>query len=101
VAAETEPPQAHEPSTSRAAARRDRAWLSRFIVEPDKVEQTAAAPAAMVRRQPHKRRVPPVAYCPMARKHWLQSGDKVQNPFYGRAMSECGRIVSALPDLTR
>jgi hypothetical protein len=42
-----------------------------------------------------------VAYCPMARKHWLQSGDKVQNPFYGRAMSECGRIVSALPDLSR
>ena len=42
-----------------------------------------------------------VAYCPMARKHWLQTGEKVQNPFYGKAMSECGRIVSALPDLSK
>jgi protein SCO1 len=34
-----------------------------------------------------------VAYCPMMRKHWLQKGDTVQNPFYGSAMSDCGRIV--------
>jgi hypothetical protein len=41
------------------------------------------------------------ADCPMARKYWLQRGEKVQNPFYGKAMSECGRMVSALPDLNR
>jgi protein SCO1/2 len=39
------------------------------------------------------------AYCPMARKYWLQRGDKVQNPYYGKAMSECGRITAGLPDL--
>jgi protein SCO1/2 len=34
-----------------------------------------------------------VAFCPMAQKYWLQRGDTVQNPFYGKAMSDCGRIV--------
>jgi protein SCO1/2 len=34
------------------------------------------------------------AYCPMAGKYWLQEGEKIQNPFYGRSMLECGRIVS-------
>jgi protein SCO1 len=41
-----------------------------------------------------------VAYCPMARKYWLQKGEKVQNPYHGKAMSECGRVVSDLPDVT-
>jgi protein SCO1 len=36
-----------------------------------------------------------VAYCPMANKRWLQKGDVVQNPFYGKSMSECGRITGA------
>ena len=40
------------------------------------------------------------AYCPMARKYWLQKGEQVQNPYYGKAMSECGRITTGLPDLT-
>jgi protein SCO1/2 len=35
-----------------------------------------------------------IAYCPMARKYWLQKGDTVQNPYYGKQMSDCGRIVS-------
>jgi protein SCO1/2 len=34
-----------------------------------------------------------VAYCPMAGKYWLQEGEEIQNPFYGRAMPACGRIV--------
>ena len=33
------------------------------------------------------------AFCPMVQKYWLQKGDTVQNPFYGKAMSDCGRIV--------
>jgi protein SCO1/2 len=33
-----------------------------------------------------------VAHCPMANRRWLQKGDVVQNPFYGKAMSDCGRI---------
>src|SRR5712691_9148913 len=28
-----------------------------------------------------------VAYCPMAQKYWLQKGEKIQNPYYGKAMS--------------
>jgi len=34
-----------------------------------------------------------VAYCPMAKKSWLQRGVTIQNPYYGQAMAECGRIV--------
>ena len=34
-----------------------------------------------------------VAFCPMVQKYWLQRGETVQNPFYGKAMSDCGRIV--------
>jgi len=36
-----------------------------------------------------------VAYCPMARKSWLQRGAVIQNPYYGKAMGDCGRIVEA------
>ncbi len=42
-----------------------------------------------------------VAYCPMARKYWLQRGTTIRNPYYGKAMLECGRITSGLPDLSK
>ena len=29
-------------------------------------------------------------YCPMVKKQWLQKGDKVSNPYYGKAMLTCG-----------
>jgi methyl-accepting chemotaxis protein len=29
-------------------------------------------------------------YCPMANKQWLQKGEKVSNPYYGKAMLSCG-----------
>jgi len=38
-----------------------------------------------------------LAYCPMARRYWLQSGDRLENPYYGRQMATCGRIVAELP----
>jgi protein SCO1/2 len=42
-----------------------------------------------------------VAYCPMLKKYWLQKGTEIRNPYYGKAMLECGRINSGLPDLAR
>jgi hypothetical protein len=42
-----------------------------------------------------------IAYCPMARKYWLQKGDTVQNPYYGKQMSDCGRIVSEIPEWSK
>jgi len=42
-----------------------------------------------------------VAYCPMARKYWLQRATTIQNPYYGKAMLECGRINTGLPDLSK
>ena len=38
-----------------------------------------------------------VAYCPMVQKHWLQKGETIRNPFYGKEMSECGRLSDKLP----
>ena len=35
-----------------------------------------------------------VAYCPMAKKYWLQTGDAIRNPYYGKAMSDCGRFTA-------
>ena len=32
------------------------------------------------------------AYCPMARKSWLQRGKTIRNPYFGKAMAECGVI---------
>jgi len=31
-----------------------------------------------------------VAYCPMAEKPWMQKGDTLANPYYGRQMPTCG-----------
>jgi hypothetical protein len=42
-----------------------------------------------------------VAYCPMVRKYWLQKGERIQNPYYGRAMSDCGRVNATLPNLKK
>jgi protein SCO1 len=39
-----------------------------------------------------------VAYCPMARKYWLQKGTDIRNPYYGKNMLECGRIVESIPE---
>ena len=37
--------------------------------------------------------VPHVAYCPMAKKSWLQNGKTIMNPYYGSSMLHCGSIV--------
>lgn len=31
-----------------------------------------------------------VAYCPMARKSWVQKGAEILNPFHGSSMLSCG-----------
>ena len=31
-------------------------------------------------------------YCPMAKASWLQSGNKIDNPYLGASMRGCGRI---------
>ena len=33
-----------------------------------------------------------LAYCPMAKKSWLQKGEKVRNPYYGQEMLDCGEF---------
>jgi protein SCO1/2 len=42
-----------------------------------------------------------VAYCPMAQKYWLQKGETIRNPFYGKAMSDCGRIMQTISNLKK
>ena len=37
---------------------------------------------------------PAVAYCPMAKKSWLQPKGEIGNPYHGQSMPKCGRIVS-------
>jgi hypothetical protein len=33
-------------------------------------------------------------YCPMAKASWLQTGDKIENPYLGGSMRGCGKIQS-------
>jgi Cu(I)/Ag(I) efflux system membrane fusion protein len=33
-----------------------------------------------------------LAYCPMVKQTWLQSGEAIQNPYFGKAMSTCGEF---------
>ncbi|HXR06527.1 MAG TPA: DUF3347 domain-containing protein [Candidatus Acidoferrum sp.] len=33
-------------------------------------------------------------YCPMANASWLQMGKEIRNPYYGKAMLDCGEIKS-------
>jgi len=39
-----------------------------------------------------------VAYCPMARKYWMQDGSTIRNPYYGAVMRSCGSVVESPPD---
>jgi hypothetical protein len=31
-------------------------------------------------------------YCPMVKKSWVQRGDKVRNPYFGKGMLGCGEV---------
>jgi hypothetical protein len=33
-----------------------------------------------------------VAFCPMVQKSWLQKGETIANPYYGKSMLTCGEI---------
>ncbi len=35
-----------------------------------------------------------IAYCPMAKASWLQTGTTVMNPYFGKAMLHCGELKS-------
>jgi hypothetical protein len=35
-----------------------------------------------------------LAYCPMVDKHWLQTGSRIANPYYGKSMLRCGEFRS-------
>jgi hypothetical protein len=33
-----------------------------------------------------------LAFCPMAKRSWLQKDEKIRNPYYGSTMLECGEF---------
>ena len=33
-----------------------------------------------------------VAFCPMVNKPWLQAGEQIANPYYGKEMPNCGSL---------
>jgi len=40
---------------------------------------------------------PRVAYCPMSKHSWLQEGDTITNPFFGKKMPRCGKFIDNQP----
>lgn len=39
--------------------------------------------------------VPAVAYCPMAKRSWLQPEGQLGNPYYGQSMLTCGETIES------
>ncbi|MEM9291290.1 MAG: hypothetical protein AAGD01_06400 [Acidobacteriota bacterium] len=37
--------------------------------------------------------VPSVAYCPMAKRSWLQPAGEIGNPYHGQSMARCGELI--------
>ena len=35
-------------------------------------------------------------YCPMKKAYWLSADKAIQNPYFGSAMSSCGKVVETL-----
>ena len=33
-----------------------------------------------------------LAWCPMMKRSWLQTDEKIQNPYYGKTMPGCGEF---------
>ena len=33
-----------------------------------------------------------IAWCPMVNKPWLQAGEQISNPYYGKGMPNCGSL---------
>jgi hypothetical protein len=42
-----------------------------------------------------------VMYCPMAPGHWMQTIDRVNNPFYATQMKQCGEMVGTVTTVRR
>jgi hypothetical protein len=36
------------------------------------------------------------AYCPMKKSYWLSADAAIKNPYYGKAMLTCGKVVETL-----
>lgn len=35
-------------------------------------------------------------YCPMKKASWLSESEEIKNPYYGKSMSECGKVTETL-----
>lgn len=37
-----------------------------------------------------------IQYCPMKKESWLSESQEIKNPYYGKSMSECGKVTETL-----
>jgi len=37
-----------------------------------------------------------IQYCPMKKASWLSESEEIKNPYYGKSMSECGKVTETL-----
>ena len=55
---------------------------------------TALIAYADATKQPIEGKI--VAFCPMVKKSWVQKEGTIANPYYGKAMSDCGNTTRKL-----
>lgn len=37
-----------------------------------------------------------IQYCPMKKASWLSESEAIKNPYYGKSMSDCGKVTETL-----
>ncbi|WP_448698936.1 DUF3347 domain-containing protein [Mucilaginibacter sp. AW1-3] len=37
-----------------------------------------------------------IQYCPMKKESWVSESETIKNPYYGKSMSECGKVTETL-----
>jgi hypothetical protein len=57
----------------------------------DAFKPLSEAVVALVKADPDGHAVK-LAYCPMAKASWLQTEEKIRNPYYGSSMLSCGEF---------
>ena len=85
-------PEADQPLLSATALAATKLASAQSIEEARAAFGKLSEPVIQLREHlPGKK--PNVAFCPMADKSWLQSGEKIANPYYGSQMLRCGTIL--------
>lgn len=65
-------------------------------VQRKKFETLSAAMIALAEKSPPAKKLF-VIHCPMKKADWIQTDEKVRNPYFGKSMPDCGQVTRTIP----